>query len=143
MISCIYATRPSDGNLLLTMLHWISIIITFPVNLWGKIPWIGPILQPWIVVFWWISRTKSFFLPGDLNVQRLVMTENTIIQATWHGFRLGGSARILRCNFTGVSPTAVSFASLQASVCFVKPPSPCFVGLVDWLDPYHIICLFH
>ncbi|GIY52928.1 hypothetical protein CEXT_430071 [Caerostris extrusa] len=43
-----------------------------------------------------------------------------------HGFRLDGSARIPRCNFfRGVSPTAVyaqlhvSFASLQASVCFV------------------------
>ncbi|GIX76091.1 hypothetical protein CEXT_460901 [Caerostris extrusa] len=31
----VIATRPSTGHLL-TMLHWISIIITFPVNLCGK-----------------------------------------------------------------------------------------------------------
>ncbi|GIY29081.1 hypothetical protein CDAR_86231 [Caerostris darwini] len=63
MISYIYGNRPWTGHMLLTMLHWISIIITFPVNL--EIPWIGPTLQPWIVVFWLQSASSSFLLPAS------------------------------------------------------------------------------
>ncbi|GIY81803.1 hypothetical protein CDAR_512361 [Caerostris darwini] len=33
------------------------------INLWGKIPRIGSTLHPWIVVFWWIGRTKNSIEP--------------------------------------------------------------------------------